>query len=335
MEIQSYKGTYGVEFSKKKPTLDGIIVIDRNVYDKYYDCKIGLSDLIIVESGEGCKTLESSQNLINLLLERNFKKNTKITAIGGGVVQDLVSFTTSILYRGVDWEFIPTTLLAQCDSCIGSKTSINYNKYKNLLGGFHPPKKITIWKGFLKSLEERDIKSGVGEMLHYFLLNNKLDISKKLVEDRDVVGHINKYIRESLSIKKLMIEKDEFDKGERNLFNYGHTFGHAIETLSNYEVNHGQAVTMGMGIANWLSFNKSLITKEKHEQLKTILSKNMPDYSISETQEHEYLEILKRDKKNVSDELTCILLNNTYGEKIAVKYEEVLGIIRGLRHESI
>ena len=332
LNIKSYKGEYSVSFIDVIPMpIDDIIVIDSNVYDIFYkDKELNSSKLFIVDANEHNKTLDQSKKLLDFLIDNEFNKSKKIVAIGGGIIQDIVSFTSSILFRGIDWKFYPTTLLAQCDSCIGSKTSINYKKYKNLLGGFHPPKKILIWNGFLKTLEDKDIKSGIGEMLHYFLLNHKLDISEKLVNDEDVVGNINQYIHESLSIKKKIIEKDEFDKGERNLFNYGHTFGHAIETLSGYEINHGQAVTMGMIIANRISLRNNMISKEFHDKLFDILNKNKPDYRINSIDE--YISCLKKDKKNVNDELTCILLNEEYGERTQINYDEIKEIY--LKHLS-
>jgi len=328
-DIKSYKGEYHVEFVDYIPTLShegNIFVIDDNIWDQYYrDKHIENNEVFLVHATEDAKTLRESQRLIDFLIENEFRKNNKIIAVGGGVVQDLVAFTTSILYRGVDWEFYPTTLLAQCDSCIGSKTSINHNKFKNLLGGFHPPRNIYINIEFLNTLPEDDIKSGVGEMLHYFLLNHEVDLSEEMVDDEDIIGNINKYLTKSLSIKKEMIEKDEFDRGRRNLFNYGHTFGHAIETLSDYSVNHGQAVTMGIKIANTISINRKMINNILRDKIDTILIKNMPDYIIEDVDQ--YIECLKRDKKNVSNKLTCILLTQEYADKIEIYYDEVKGAL--------
>lgn len=330
-EVKSYKGEYTVDFCNFIPTVSNegdVFVIDDNIYDHssyYRDHYVENNEVYIVEATEEAKTLEGSQKLINFLIKNNFKRNNKIVAVGGGVVQDLVAFTSSVLYRGVDWVFYPTTLLAQCDSCIGSKTSINYNGFKNLLGGFHPPSFIYINPDFLKTLPEEEIKSGVGEMLHYFLLNHRIDISNKMVNDTNLMDNINEYVSESLSIKKKMIEKDEFDKGERNLFNYGHTFGHAIESITNYEINHGQAATIGMSVANKISLNRGMISQSVYDEMEQILSKNKPDYRIENIPE--YMNALKRDKKNTSDKLTCILLNETYGEKTQISYDEVKDVL--------
>jgi 3-dehydroquinate synthase len=333
--VKSYRSTYTVEFIEKGPIKipnNGVVVIDQNLTDIYGDC---LKDLVSIPAGmleiyitpsEDVKTIDTSLKLISRLMESGFQRCDVIHAIGGGVIQDIVSFTSSILYRGVDWNFIPTTLLAQCDSCIGSKTSINHNGAKNILGGFHPPKEIKIYPEFLKTLPTADIKSGIGEMLHYFLLYQEFDMATSLVNDSELLKNIITYITKSLTIKREMIERDEFDKNERNLFNYGHTFGHAIEVLSNYEVNHGQAVTMGMEIANRLSLSKGLISRKRYEIIHSILEKNMPDYKIKDLDE--YIKILHKDKKNVSDKLTCILLDLDLGLKVAVSYDEIRELLK-------
>lgn len=326
--IKSYKGNYEVFFMNDIPTKEKLvqykfIVIDNNVNDIYFNIE---DNIYLIDSSEETKTLEGVSQLIKWLMSNGFKKNDTICAIGGGVVQDLVSFTASILYRGVDWVFYPTTLLAQCDSCIGSKTSINHNDAKNILGGFHPPEFIGVSNKFLDSLPESEIKSGIGEMLHYFLLNNELKLSQKMVKDENIRFNINKYTEISLNIKKQMIEKDEFDKGERNLFNLGHTFGHALEKITNYEINHGQAVTWGMIVANLISFKQELISKQKYNKLNKILIKNAPVVHIKNA--HVFVDVLKKDKKNVSDNLTCILFNESYGIKAEVPYSEVIESIQ-------
>jgi 3-dehydroquinate synthase len=328
VHIKSYRGDYIVEYLdtlKIEYNKNDICVVDKYIYENYLKDLYPDYIFYIVDSTENSKTLDGAKDLLDYMISFGFNKTNRLIAIGGGVVQDLVSFTSSILYRGIKWAFYPTTLLAQCDSCIGSKTSINYKGYKNLLGGFYPPQKIFIYKGFLQTLPTEEIKSGIGEMLHYFILNHKIDIAQKIVDDSDIINNIDYYTRESLSIKKSMIEKDEFDVGERNLFNYGHTFGHAIESISNYQINHGQAVTLGMRIANGISLKKGYITSLLYNKLEDILSKNSPDYKIPDIEQ--YIECLKKDKKNISEKLTCILINMEYAVREEVYYDQVREIL--------
>lgn len=336
-EVKSYKGIYEVSIVDELIIEDNekdIIVVDQYIWETYFNYSTDniKSQVHIVYAEEDTKTLEQVSNLLDYMVYIGFDKSNKLIAIGGGVIQDLVSFTASIYSRGVDWVFYPTTLLSQCDSCIGSKTSINHKGYKNLLGGFHPPKEIFIYPNFLDTLPDSEIKGGIGEMLHYFILNHKISFAEVMVNDEYIRNNIMYYINESLAIKKIMIEKDEFDQGERNLFNYGHTFGHAIEAVSNYEVNHGQAVTMGMEIANRLSLKRGLISEELYKKINNILVKNLPDYRI--TNIDKYVQALKKDKKNTNDQLTCILLTSDYGIKTEVSYGEVVEIVSGMFPEN-
>src|SRR3989338_211369 len=288
-------------------------VVDAKVFDSYRQRIGGIipsERLLLEEATESHKTLEHSSQVIKILIENKIRKNTVLVAVGGGISQDIAAFVGSIFLRGIEWVFFPTTLLAQADSCIGSKTSINFSGYKNVLGNFYPPSKVFIDLEFLGSLCESDIKSGIGEMLHYYFAAASPS-AKGIAEEYDRLfadrKRLHKYIRESLMIKKDVIERDEFDKGERNLFNYGHTFGHAIETFTDYTVSHGQAVTLGMDIANYISWQRGMIDQATFNDMHGILIKNMPAFEMAQDQLTRYLDILAKDKKNVGSELVCIL----------------------------
>ncbi len=317
-------------------------IVDTKVFDLYrhrIERIIPAERLLLVEATESHKTLEYGSQVIKTLIEKKIRRNTVLVAVGGGIIQDITAFVSSIFLRGIEWVFFPTTLLAQADSCIGSKTSINFSGYKNILGNFYPPSKVFIDLGFLESLSENDIKSGIGEMLHYYFIAGS-PWAKKIDEEYDQLfaeaqcKNLHKYIRESLMIKKEVIERDEFDKGERNLFNYGHTFGHAIETLTDYMVSHGQAVTLGMDIANYISWQRGMLDQAVFNDMRAILMKNMPAFEITQDSLAKYLEILAKDKKNVDNELVCILtegpgrmkkvrlpLDDRLGELILVCFE--------------
>lgn len=263
-----------------------------------------------VEANEYNKTLDYCASLIKKLVEMGIRKNSTIVAIGGGVIQDIAAFTSSVLYRGIGWVFYPTTLLAQADSCVGSKTSINLDKFKNLIGNFYPPTQINIDVGFLETLPVSEIKSGIGEMLHFYLIAGS-EKAEQLIEKYSELtkerGLLKEFIAASLDIKRKVVEVDEFDKNERNLFNYGHTFGHAIETVSEYTVNHGQAVTMGMDIANFVSLQLGSLGEKDFALIHKILVQNMPEFSLDQSRMNDYLKALSRDKKNSGSNLGCIL----------------------------
>jgi len=297
---------------------DDFIIIDESVNNIYGEILLKEFDsnkLIIIEASEFQKSYQELQNIIDKLINLGFKKNHRIVSIGGGITQDCAAFISSILYRGVDWIFLPTTLLAQGASCIGSKTSINFGKYKNLIGGFYPPSKILLSPIFLKSLQSKDIKSGLGEMLHYFIVSSEEDFNffknsyEKSLTDKNILQQI---INKSLQIKKRYIEIDEFDKNERQVFNYGHSFGHAIESLKNYEIPHGIAVSFGMDISNYISSKMGLIDESVRNDIRKTLQKIWSGYSIKNIQIEPFMNALSKDKKNVGNKLGLIL-NEGYG----------------------
>ncbi|GAB2695480.1 AroB-related putative sugar phosphate phospholyase (cyclizing) [Aliiglaciecola aliphaticivorans] len=316
--VQSFKGEYRVEFIEYTKGLsetikDGdVVVADSNVLKLYPEIRKLASNLNIVEiqANEQAKTYENIGLIMERIISFGFSKNNRIIAIGGGVVQDICSFSSSVMFRGIEWIFIPTNLLTQCDSCIGSKTSVNLGNFKNQLGGFHPPKHIYIDFSFIDTLGHQEVSSGLGEMMHYFLTEKDADLSaiKKDInaayEDRDVLG---KLIQNSLLIKRKMVEIDEFDQGPRNIFNYGHTFGHAIESCSNYEVPHGVAVAYGIDLANLISVNKGIIDMSLRNEIREILSVIYAGTPLPTIDIDSYFDALSRDKKNIGSEMKVIL----------------------------
>ncbi len=284
-----------------------------------------------IEATEQNKTLEYCQGIIKDLIKKNIKKDNILVAVGGGIIQDITAFISSILFRGIEWEFYPTTLLAQADSCVGSKTSINMDGIKNLLGTFNPPSAIYIDVGFLKSLPVQEIKSGIGEMLHFYLIEGS-ELAETMMREYEKLLEspklLKKYIMASLQIKKNTVEKDEFDRNERNLFNYGHTFGHAIEFVSGYRINHGQAVTMGMDIANHISVKLGYMDKQTFESMHRILIKNLPEFRLKPNQATDFLQALAKDKKNVGNNLGCILARGPgLMKKVQIPFEKDLKLI--------
>tara|TARA_R110002020_G_scaffold269152_4_gene484472 strand:+ start:607 stop:1647 length:1041 start_codon:yes stop_codon:yes gene_type:complete len=316
LEIKSHRGNYRVVFDNSDIKIENssFVLIDSNVNKLYPSLTFGIDPdkIIIIEASEENKSLEFCKNLISLLLDKGIKKNHKLIAIGGGITQDVTGFVASILYRGIGWLFYPTTLLAQADSCIGSKTSINFLNVKNLVGTFYPPREIICNTEFLNTLDKSEIKSGIGEILHYYIYDGNpktFEIEKdydRLLIDRNL---LMTHIQESLKIKKEMIQKDEFDTDQRQIFNYGHTFGHAIEVLSEYKIPHGQAVTLGMDLANYISYSMGFLSFDKFSLLSNVLSKNKPIFNVTEKID-EYMSLLSKDKKNIDNTIVCILASD-------------------------
>ena len=299
--------------------IDDVIIIDKKL-EKLYSYLWSELDLnqniLFVEASEDQKSYDGLKIVIEKLIYIGFKKNHRLIGIGGGIIQDITAFISSIMYRGVKWIFIPTTLLAQGDSCIGSKTSINFGEFKNQLGGFYPPDQIFINLNFLNSLSKKDIKSGIGEMCHYFIIDSERSFKNykknylKIKTDKKILGRM---ISESLKIKKKMIEIDEFDQNERQVFNYGHSFGHAIESLTNYKIPHGIAVSFGMDIANFISVKEGFLKKEIRFEIRTFLKQLWEEFSIKNINVKNFIIALSKDKKNIDNELRLILCSG-YGE---------------------
>lgn len=286
-----------------KSNENSVWVIDENIYDLYNKYIPTNIEKILFESNEKNKSWENVGNLLNQFNLKQVKSDSTIIAIGGGTLQDAVGFCCSIYNRGIKWNFIPTTLLAQADSCIGGKTSINFSNKKNVLGTFYPPNEILICTEFLKTLPQEQYNSGMGEIIKFHILcDSNFDKNK----------NINDLITWSLNYKAWIIEKDEFDKNHRKNLNYGHTFGHALESISNYSIPHGIAVLVGILIANRYANNIGILTNEREQQIQDIikpfikipLKKEWFDYN-------ELIKIVKSDKKNTSS-INMILLRENY-----------------------
>jgi 3-dehydroquinate synthase len=290
-----------------------VILVDatvRRLYAERLDPILPAQPCIEVAPNEAQKSYRGAEPVFERLIESGFRKQHRLVAIGGGITQDLTAFIASVLYRGVDWLFYPTTLLAQADSCIGSKTSINFGTSKNQLGGFYPPHRVLIDLSFLDTLPALERRSGIGEMAHYYLVAGEADFERFLVEapraleDRGVLRGL---VARSLEIKRGFIERDEFDRGERQVLNYGHTFGHALESLTNYRIPHGIAVSYGMDLANYVSVQLGYLTEDVRARARAALEPIWTGVPIGALDQESYEAALRKDKKNADGRLGLIL----------------------------
>lgn len=294
------------------------VVIDKNLYGLYKESlfgKLNSERLYIVEAIEENKTIETALDICEKMTSIPAKRNAKLVSFGGGIVQDITGFVANILYRGIKWTFYPTTLLAACDSCIGGKTSLNYRKYKNLLGTFYPPDEILIYTPFFKTLTEKDFQSGLGEVVKFNVMFGEQGIQKiednieLLLERSD--EKLEEFVYNSLLFKKDFIEEDEFDKGLRIHLNFAHTFGHAFETISDYYIPHGTAVAMGTVVANRISLSRGWLTEENVSRVEKILKKIINiDISSVTADMDKILSAIRKDKKQVSTDLTAVLMRD-------------------------
>lgn len=297
------------------------IIIDNKVkalYPAWFEEILTNFRYIGINATEPQKSYQEVEPIINELIEKGFRKNHRLIAVGGGVTQDVTAFIASILYRGVQWYFFPTTLLAQGDSCIGSKTSINFGKFKNQVGGFYPPYKIYIDSKFLDSLPKKELQSGLGEMAHYYIVSSEEDFERFKSEYEGALADGNilkKIVARSLEIKKSYIEIDEFDKNERQVFNYGHSFGHAIESLTNYGIPHGIAISFGMDMSNFISMKKGYITSVERRNSRELFEMIWDGYvdKVRVLDIDAFINALSKDKKN-KGHLLGLILNRGYGK---------------------
>lgn len=218
-------------------TCNDFLLVDSNIKQIY---SINHTNMYIVDASESNKTIEQSLDLCEFLLENNFNKKNILHVIGGGIVQDIGAFTAKIFKRGINWKYYPTTLLSQCDSCIGGKTALNFKNYKNQLALFSAPSEVIVDSNFLSSLSQDELDSGNGEIIKLFITGGKY-----FVDNYDYWS-LEERIKNALAIKKTIIEYDEFETSTRKVLNYGHTFGHIIESLTDYNIVHGKAIILGM-----------------------------------------------------------------------------------------
>ena len=275
---------------KKKGIPKGFIITDENISKLYPE--LITKNHFIIKPDEKSKSFENYKKIIEKLSKTN---EQTIIALGGGVVGDLAGFVASTYKRGIDLIQIPTTLLAMIDSSIGGKNGINLRNKKNYLGTIYQPKLVLIDSDFLKTLPEKEFQNGIAEAIKYFAIFEKPKIEifqKKITKESD----LTKAISECCKLKVEVIKKDEKDKNYRHVLNFGHTIGHAIELL--YNLNHGQAVSIGMIKELQLAIKKRYATTKKLEQIKkALIINNLPTQLPKNFNVEKILGIMKQDKK--------------------------------------
>jgi len=279
------------------------------------------SALVAISISEEKKDLNGIKEIIEIFQDHQIRRSSKVAFIGGGVMQDLGTLAASIYMRGIKWAYCPTTLQAMIDSCIGGKSSINFNSTKNVLGNYYPPSEIQIWTDFLSTLSTDQIISGLIEGTKIAIATNSLKPFVQVLEeyrasDFTAKSEIVNLIMLSLQSKSVIVQEDEFDLGARKILNYGHTFGHGIESISNFDIEHGVAVGIGIIAANFLSRELGLIDHGRNLSETTILALlatletdlNFKLDSLDLTEIHNFL---RGDKKSTDRGYTFVLPSNT------------------------
>lgn len=263
-------------------------------------------------AGEESKNLEVVQKLYAFLIENHFERKDMLVALGGGVVGDLTGFTAATYLRGIPFVQLPTTLLAQVDSSIGGKTGVDFSQYKNMVGAFYMPKLVYMNLNTLSTLPERQFYAGMAEVLksalikdgmfYGWIINNLYEVYEK---DPEVIRLM---VYNCCNIKRLVVEKDWAETGDRALLNFGHTIGHAIEKAKGFELLHGECVALGMVAASFIAYKRQLLTFDEYYEIRDMFVPfNLP-ITVEDIKPEEIVELTKSDKKMEDGKIKFILL---------------------------
>ena len=327
--ISSSFGAYQISFESvdSKKFEDSYFIIDQKLQGHL---DISPDRCIFIVAKEANKTLSSVEDVMMQLSERGMAKNNELVVIGGGYLQDIGTLVASLYMRGVNWIYIPTTMAAMGDSCIGGKSSINAGKVKNLVGNFYPPREVLIDSSFASTLPDIEIIAGISEIIKIcfarsfdtFIECSRLISKWQLDRNQQTITEI---IHLSLRSKQYFVEEDEFDSGVRKLLNFGHSFGHALESASDYKIPHGVAVLAGMVAASQHPLSASNAETKVLIESCLILSRSLGKEVINELSKLEYekfSQALSKDKKNTNSELVLILPMGMGLELVKIPFNE-------------
>ncbi len=323
MTVRSRSGDYQVAFrddgdwvAELAESENAFVVVDELVWRLHgQGCLAPLAarPLHPVPATEELKTLEGVAALCEEMIAQAAKRNATVVSVGGGVLQDVTGFLASVIYRGVRWIYVPSTLLAQADSCIGAKTSLNFRHFKNLLGTMYPPQQVVVHTPLLKTLDDDQYFSGLGEIVKLHIAAGPeamAHVEPRLTalcdRDEDAVAAA---VRASLLIKQGFIERDEFDRGDRRLLNFGHCFGHAVESATDFGVPHGQAVVFGMVLAGLVARDRGLLAPDRFDEVTTrLLRPALPDpAALAGLDRDAVVAAMRHDKKRTGAGLALVM----------------------------
>lgn len=306
-----FLGNVGEMISKIKRPCRTVIVSDDTVFSLYGEIvKKSLENSgftcceYIFPHGEDSKSLENFGKIQEFSAENGITRTDLFVALGGGVTGDLTGFAASAYLRGVDFVQIPTTVLAMVDSSVGGKTAVNLNAGKNLCGAFYQPIAVFADCETLNTLPDETFNEGCAEIIKYGMISDAEFLT--FLRDNDIKEQIEYVIKRCVEIKRDVVGRDEFEKGERKLLNFGHTVGHAIEKCSNFSVSHGNAVAIGMAVATKGAFELGLSYEDFSNVLLPVLQKNRLPFTCDFSADELYKASLT-DKKRSRDVISLIV----------------------------
>ncbi len=279
--------------------------------------------VVSIPDGEEYKTLATVESILKECFEQKLDRKSLLIAFGGGVIGDMTGFTASLYQRGIDFVQIPTTLLSQVDASVGGKTGVNNSYGKNLIGAFYQPKAVYIDPTFLETLPPREFAAGIAEVVKMAVMFNKDFFTYLQNTDLNNAETIKEMIRKSVELKAWVVNQDEKEAGIRAVLNYGHTFGHVVENESNYNTYlHGEAVAIGIVMANALAIELGLFTQEEASSVKSFLkSASLPTEYIIKDVDAFYAHFFL-DKKSAKGSIKFILPNGIGDYKMVANIDE-------------
>ncbi len=291
-------------------------------------------------AGEEHKTLDTVKAIYKTLIEEKFDRKDLLIALGGGVVGDITGYAAATYLRGIDFIQIPTTLLSQSDSSIGGKTGVDFDGYKNMVGAFYMPKLVYMNIGTLKTLDERQFYSGFAEVMKHGLIKDAMFYEWLLdhmyeIQDKDPLV-LEEMVMRSCTIKKLVVEKDPKEQGDRALLNFGHTIGHAIEKYKNFEMLHGECVALGAVAAAFISWKHNWLSMEEYYEIRDMFVPFHLPISIDQIDPEEILALTKSDKKMAAGRIRFVLLKKVGKAVIdsTVTDEDILNALREIHFDE-
>ena len=283
---------------------------------------------VVLPAGETTKAMASAEKVWQVLLENRFSRRVLLVALGGGVVGDLTGFVASCYQRGVPFVQIPTTLLAQVDSSVGGKTGVNHPLGKNMIGAFCQPEAVLIDPQTLSTLPRRELAAGLAEVIKYGFIYDKAFFSWCVQNWADLLmlddGKISYAIKRSCEIKAEVVGKDERESGLRAILNFGHTFGHAIESFTQYRTwLHGEAVAVGMLMALDLSRRMGRVDDATIRVTRALFEEaGLPLKPPAEMGESDFIRFMSQDKKNINQKIRLVLLSALGCAEITEDYQQ-------------
>ena len=320
LTIASSQGDYAVEPFAGVASLaaavaaipNPFVIVDERVASLYGDAfgAFAAAPRHVMPATEAEKTLHGVERALLALQAARGDKRTTVVAIGGGIVQDVATLSAHLWYRGVPYVYVPTTLLAMADSCIGAKCAVNLGAFKNQLGTFQSPQRVLVCERFTDTLAADDVRSGYGEILKLAIVDSAGAFAR-LRDDVTAGGFggpsLSAHVRASLETKRRIIEIDEHERDLRRILNYGHTFGHALEAVTQNAVPHGLAVAWGVDVANFTAWRFGLLDRAVYEEVHAFIARSFAFHPAHAYDAGAIVTAMRRDKKAAAGSVALIL----------------------------